>query len=315
MKKTIPLTIFTLVIFFAYTAFAFFVDPAEDSRNFSAAEKIITVNNNGLFYEAATRAETVADFLQENKIILGEKDQIIPEKNTRLANGSGVSIKRAVKIKFAVDGQTLEAHTLQNTVGTAAGENNIKIGRLDLVSPDEKSLPRENMLITITRLNIEEKTIAEDIDFKTIAKNDPKLSWREQKVEQAGEKGIRETKYRVTYKNGKEVARVALEKTTTKEPVPKMVVQGTLVKTGKEHRGLGTWYAFKGGLFAANPWLPMGSYVKVTNLGNGKSVIVQINDRGPFGPGRIIDLDRVAFQKIASIGAGVINVKVEEITN
>lgn len=315
MKKFIPLLIFTLVIFFAYKAFAFFIDPAEDSLNFSAAEKIVAVNNNGLFYEAATHAETVADFLRENKISLGEKDQIIPEKNTRLTNGSSLSIKKAVKIRFAVDGKTLEAYTLQSTVGDAASENNLKIGRLDLVSPDEKSLPRENMLITITRINIEEKTIAEDIDFKTIAKNDPKLSWREQKVEQAGEKGIRETKYRATYKNGKEVSRVALEKTITKEPTPKIVVQGTLVKTGKEHRGLGTWYAFKGGLFAANPWLPMGSYVKVTNLGNGKSVIVQINDRGPFGPGRIIDLDKVAFQKIASLGAGVVNVKVEEITN
>ena len=59
----------------------------------------------------------------------------------------------------------------------------------------------------------------------------------------------------------------------------------------------------------------MGSYAKVTNTANGKSVIVQINDRGPFGPGRIIDLDKVAFAKIASIGAGVIGVKVEEVLN
>ena len=59
----------------------------------------------------------------------------------------------------------------------------------------------------------------------------------------------------------------------------------------------------------------MGSYVKVTNTANGKSVIVKINDRGPFGAGRIIDLDKVAFQEIASLGQGVINVKMEEITN
>jgi rare lipoprotein A len=59
----------------------------------------------------------------------------------------------------------------------------------------------------------------------------------------------------------------------------------------------------------------MGSYARVTNKANGKSVIVQINDRGPFGENRIIDLDKVAFAKIASLGAGVIDVKVEEVMN
>ncbi|MDD5464371.1 MAG: septal ring lytic transglycosylase RlpA family protein, partial [Candidatus Moranbacteria bacterium] len=39
------------------------------------------------------------------------------------------------------------------------------------------------------------------------------------------------------------------------------------------------------------------------------------NDRGPFGNGRIIDLDKVAFAEIASVGAGVVNVKMEVITN
>ena len=48
---------------------------------------------------------------------------------------------------------------------------------------------------------------------------------------------------------------------------------------------------------------------------NGKSVIVVINDRGAFVPGHINDLDKVAFDKIASVGAGVINVKMEEIIN
>jgi rare lipoprotein A len=51
----------------------------------------------------------------------------------------------------------------------------------------------------------------------------------------------------------------------------------------------------------------------VTNTANGKSVIVRINDRGPFGGGRIIDLDKVAFAKIADIGTGVVQVVMEEI--
>jgi rare lipoprotein A len=97
--------------------------------------------------------------------------------------------------------------------------------------------------------------------------------------------------------------------------VPEIITQGTYVKLGKSHEGAASWYSYTGTLSAANPWLPLGSYVKVTNTSNGKSVIVKINDRGPFGPGRIIDLDKVAFEEIAPLGAGVVNIKMEEILN
>jgi rare lipoprotein A (peptidoglycan hydrolase) len=185
----------------------------------------------------------------------------------------------------------------------------------------DKTLPpldfpaQNDLKIIVTRINVEEVIKKEDIDFKIIAKTNSKLGWREKKIETKGEKGEREIKYKITYQDGKEISRVVLEKNIVRKPIDQVETQGTYVELGKKHEGLGTWYAFKGGLFAANPWLPLGSYVKVTNRENGKSVIVQINDRGPFGPGRIIDLDKVAFQKIASLGAGVIEVKMEEILN
>ena len=51
--------------------------------------------------------------------------------------------------------------------------------------------------------------------------------------------------------------------------------------------------------------------VRVTNLANGKSVVVKVNDRGAFKSGRIIDLSKFAFGSIANIREGVIKVKVE----
>lgn len=62
---------------------------------------------------------------------------------------------------------------------------------------------------------------------------------------------------------------------------------------------------------AAHRELPFGLNVKVTNVHNGKSVIVEINDRGPFVKGRIIDLSKSAFSSIDSISSGVISVKIE----
>ncbi len=62
---------------------------------------------------------------------------------------------------------------------------------------------------------------------------------------------------------------------------------------------------------AAHKKLPFGTRVKVTNLKNSSSVIVKINDRGPFIKGRIIDLSRAAFDAIANLDSGVIRVKIE----
>lgn len=65
---------------------------------------------------------------------------------------------------------------------------------------------------------------------------------------------------------------------------------------------------------AAHPTLPIPSYVKVTNLRNGKSAIVRINDRGPFHKGRIIDLSYAAAAKIGMLNHGSAPVKVAVIT-
>lgn len=59
---------------------------------------------------------------------------------------------------------------------------------------------------------------------------------------------------------------------------------------------------------AAHRTLPFGTKVRVTNIANNKSVVVKINDRGPFVDGRIIDLSRSAFDEIADLDLGIIEV-------
>lgn len=65
---------------------------------------------------------------------------------------------------------------------------------------------------------------------------------------------------------------------------------------------------------AAHPTLPLPSYAKVTNLANGKSVIVRVNDRGPFLRGRIIDLSYAAAFQLDYIKQGSAEVLVEKMT-
>lgn len=78
--------------------------------------------------------------------------------------------------------------------------------------------------------------------------------------------------------------------------------------------GTSSWYKYKNGNFAASPDFAKGSVLRVTNLANGKFVDVTVNDFGPEKakhPDRVVDLDKVAFGRIASTRAGLIKVKVE----
>ncbi len=92
-------------------------------------------------------------------------------------------------------------------------------------------------------------------------------------------------------------------------------------------RGIGSWYGkkFHGqktsigerydmfAMTAAHPTLPLPSYARVTNLANGRSVIVRVNDRGPFHAGRIIDLSYAAAHRLDYIRSGSAQVEVEAI--
>ncbi|NQT79783.1 MAG: septal ring lytic transglycosylase RlpA family protein [Candidatus Aminicenantes bacterium] len=95
--------------------------------------------------------------------------------------------------------------------------------------------------------------------------------------------------------------------------------------SGNEQKGIASWYGtdFHGkttsnkeiynmhAMTAAHKTLPFGTYVRVTNLNSGKSVIVRINDRGPFVKGRIIDLSYAAAKKLGMSETGVAPVKIK----
>jgi rare lipoprotein A len=78
-----------------------------------------------------------------------------------------------------------------------------------------------------------------------------------------------------------------------------------------QHRKTASGERFDNSLMtAAHKTLPFGTEVIVKNLDNGRAVKVRINDRGPFVKGRIIDLTRVAFSKIANLDEGLAKVKI-----
>lgn len=296
--------------FFDYKAFA------AQPKNFDMQESRISITDGGLNFEVSSKAKNVSEFLDEQKISINQNDLVFPDSGEKIFAGTRIIILRAKNITVKEGGNINKIHTLANTVEQAIWDNkNIELDEDDITVPGRSMPVKEGMVVTVTHVLIKGETKNLDIAFKTVSNEDETLGWRVKKTTQKGESGIKEVKYKVVYNDGKEISRKILESNVTKQPVDEVVTQGTLVKVGKTYNGAASWYAYTGTLSAANPWLPMGSYARVTNKDNGKSVIVKINDRGPFGNGRIIDLDKVAFTQIASLGAGVANVKVEAITN
>lgn len=97
--------------------------------------------------------------------------------------------------------------------------------------------------------------------------------------------------------------------------------------SGHRERGIASWYGYKFhgrttssmeiydmcAFSAAHKTLPLPSYVRVTNLDNGRSVVVRVNDRGPFHAGRIIDLSYAAAARLDMTRRGTANVEIEVI--
>ena len=112
--------------------------------------------------------------------------------------------------------------------------------------------------------------------------------------------------------------------TESEQPAPDESIPAPVPPTFLQ-TGIASWYGprFHGKLTAsgevfnqneftaAHRTLPWGSKVKVTNLDNGKSVEVRINDRGPFGKGRIIDLSRAAARALDMVKSGIAQVRIE----
>jgi rare lipoprotein A len=116
--------------------------------------------------------------------------------------------------------------------------------------------------------------------------------------------------------------------------MPKILAAGAIVATGlvfvasttpaSAQCGRASWYALTSktasgermnpsAMTAAHRNLPFGTKLKVTNKRNGKSVVVRINDRGPFIRGRVLDLSKAAAGKLGFIGAGHTSVCMERI--
>jgi rare lipoprotein A len=92
--------------------------------------------------------------------------------------------------------------------------------------------------------------------------------------------------------------------TTTTAPAP-----AAAPESGNSQEGGASWYDYRPGE-CAHQTIPKGTVVTITRVSTGATATCVVTDRGPFGAGRIIDLDRGTFAQLADPGAGIIQVRI-----
>lgn len=233
------------------------------------------------------------------------EDKIENFPDALLGIGSKITIKRALPVVVEDAGSVVIYRTWEQQIGGFLDQSNIKLGEQDNISPSRDVWLKEDTRIVITRVAETEIKEEEKISFDVVRRNDPNMDKGETRVEEAGKDGKKVKTYLLRRENGVEVSRKLIDEKIITEAEDRVVYIGTrVVILG---RGNATWYDLISGMTAAHNSLPRYSYVKVTAVNSGKSVVVKIIDRGIYSDA-VIDLSADAFEQLAPLGAGVIPV-------
>lgn len=178
-------------------------------------------------------------------------------------------------------------------------ENQIEIEKGDLVSPSLETPAKQGMIVHIKRAKL--------IYLDYLGQKSEVYTHKNLVGEFLEEQNIKLSKKDSINVNLKDYLYYGMTITIKKNPLPKKKIVSSQI-------GLASWYSFIPGNFAASRFFKKGTKLLVTNLSNQKQIIVTINDFGPQPwTGRILDLEKNAFAKLAPLSLGVIKVKIQKL--
>lgn len=269
-------------------------------------------------YVGAFGQKTIEEVLASHGVSLHPEDRVSAFPDPAFGLGTTVTVVRAPIVSLSVDGNLVPVPTWTTSVGELLRSYGLALGEKDIVLPPRDREVRDGLIVQVTRVAEAEVSEERSVAFSTREQSDPTLTVGTRKEVQAGVSGRDRLVYQVRREDGVEVSRSLLRTERIVEPVERVVAVGTkkvvsvAAATGTSEEGAASFYSLGGrgcgtGRYtAAHKTLPKGTQVLVTNLANGKTVTVTIDDRGPYVNGRIIDLSCDAFGVLAPHSQGVI---------
>lgn len=261
--------------------------------------------------------------------------------------GLSFSMQTAKDVTVTIGGKTQKI-TAVGTVADALKAAKVEVDSSDAVNPGLGTPLSDGMKITLTMVDQKSQKRRVAVPFSTKKVEDSSLPKGEIKVITKGVNGINEETWTVVFKDGKKVSEKKVSSKVVNAPVTQVVKVGTktasssspstrsssashrstasqssdpvtsgttcLASTYGEGDGTAGGPTASGETFdpsaftAASKTLPLGSTIRVTNVSNGRTVTVRINDRGPYVGGRCLDLSTAAMNAIAP-GQGLVTVR------
>lgn len=190
--------------------------------------KTLVVVIDGKENNVITYKRTVQGALNDNDIVLGEKDKIEPSLDSQIGKNDIINIKRAVNVAVSVDDKLIDVLTAEDSVESMLEAEGITVGEDDKVLPSKETAINDGLQVDVVRVEAKTFVETEEIGFTTVVKKDDNLTQSTKKVVQEGQKGQKTITTKVIYENGKEVSKKVVSEVVDKEPVQQVVLQGTL---------------------------------------------------------------------------------------
>jgi rare lipoprotein A (peptidoglycan hydrolase) len=319
MRKFIPVIAAGALLFGALGAYG--------ASEAMASDVVLSVD--GQQSTVRTLAPTVGQVLASKEINVGAHDTVVPSLASKVTGGSEISVRYGRPITVTIDGKQTTMWTTATTVEEALGLFGIDSGAkistsrsttisreglsFDVNSPRNVTVTVDGATKPVTATGaVLDALNAAGVTLGTHDEVTPDLST-------ALTDNLAITIVRVEVRVSSAITAAAQPQVTL---VGAKTATSTTTAPAKTTPAAGnscgvSWYASGSrtangeafnpdGLTAASKTLPFNTQVKVTNPANGNSVIVRINDRGPYVTGRCLDLARGAFSQIASLGTGAI---------
>ncbi|WP_138420014.1 G5 and 3D domain-containing protein [Aquibacillus sediminis] len=187
----------------------------------------VTVSRNGETKEYYTTKETVQQFLDEVDIQVTEHDDLSVDQDTAITAGLSINLDKAYQVDINDGGDVKTAWTTGGTVEDVLEEQEVSLGELDRIEPEQSEQVTEETSINITRVEKVTDIVEDTKSYSVVKKNDNSLAKGEEKVISSGQEGLVAKHYEVTLENGEEVNRELVNEEVKRESEQRVVAVGT----------------------------------------------------------------------------------------
>lgn len=204
----------------------------------------ITINNCGEEQTISLAKGTVEEALNRTGITLAENQSVTPSLNTVITGDMNIYVYNSKNIKLTTNGTEMTVKAPEGTVENALNILGYEITDDDILNVDKNAQIEDDMKITLKKVTYVDEKSTKKISYKTVEKDSDDIMTGESEVSQKGVDGEKEVTKRCKYIDGKYDSTKVIDEKVTKEPVDKIVLNGTKRGTTTDTSGAPVSYSY-----------------------------------------------------------------------